>query len=104
MPVTIATPSADKAWFKSFYPAFMANGQIDGKTWGIPFQRSTIVLYWNKDAFKDAGLDPEKAPATWDEMVAFGKKLTKRDASGATSRNGAWRFRRPASPIGCFRR
>ena len=35
---------ADKAWFKDFYPAFMANGQIDGKTWSIPFQRSTIVL------------------------------------------------------------
>ena len=34
----------DKAWFKDFYPAFMANGQIDGKTWSIPFQRSTIVL------------------------------------------------------------
>ena len=50
----------DKAWFKDFYPAFMANGQIDGKTWSIPFQRSTIVLYWNKDAFKDAGLDQEK--------------------------------------------
>jgi sn-glycerol 3-phosphate transport system substrate-binding protein len=43
---------ADKSWFKEFYPAFMANGQIDGKTWSIPFQRSTIVLYWNKDAFK----------------------------------------------------
>src|SRR2546421_9197097 len=50
---------ADKAWFKDFYPAFMANGQIDGKTWSIPYQRSTIVLYCNKDAFKEAGLDPE---------------------------------------------
>src|SRR2546421_7157550 len=39
---------ADKAWFNEFYPAFMANGQIEGKTWSIPFQRSTIVLYWNK--------------------------------------------------------
>src|SRR3954463_10841741 len=65
----------DKTWLKEFYPAFMANGQIEGKTWSIPFQRSTIVLYWNKDAFKDAGLDPEKAPATWEEMEAFGKKL-----------------------------
>jgi sn-glycerol 3-phosphate transport system substrate-binding protein len=79
---------ADKAWFKEFYPAFMANGQIDGKTWSIPFQRSTIVLYWNKDAFKEAGLDPEKAPATWDEMVEMGKKLVKKDASGNTTRWG----------------
>src|SRR3954454_16271623 len=34
----------DKAWFKDFYPAFMANGQIDVKTWSIPFQDLTIVL------------------------------------------------------------
>ena len=78
----------DKSWFKEFYPAFMANGQIDGKTWSIPFQRSTIVLYWNKDAFKEAGLDPEKAPANWDEMVAMGKKLVKKDGSGNVTRWG----------------
>ena len=79
---------ADKSWFKEFYPAFMANGQVDGKTWSIPFQRSTIVLYWNKDAFKEAGLDPEKAPASWDEMVEMSKKLVKKDASGNTARWG----------------
>src|SRR6476660_3510059 len=79
---------SDKAWFKEFYPAFMANGQIDGKTWSIPFQRSTIVLYWNKDAFKDAGLDPERAPANWDDMVAIGKKLVKKDGSGNVTRWG----------------
>lgn len=74
----------DKAWLKEFYPAFMANGQIDGKTWSIPFQRSTIVLYWNKDAFKEAGLDPEKAPASWDEMVEMSKKLIKKDGANVT--------------------
>jgi sn-glycerol 3-phosphate transport system substrate-binding protein len=79
---------ADKSWFKDFYPAFMANGQIEGKTWSIPFQRSTIVLYWNKDAFKEAGLDPEKAPASWDEMTEMSKKLVKKDASGNTTRWG----------------
>ena len=79
---------ADKSWFKSFYPAFMANGQIGGKTWSIPFQRSTIVLYWNKDAFKEAGLDPEKPPATWDEMAKMGAKLVKKDAAGNVTRWG----------------
>jgi sn-glycerol 3-phosphate transport system substrate-binding protein len=76
---------ADKTWLKSFYPAFMENSQTSGKTWGIPFQRSTIVMYWNKDAFKAAGLDPDKAPNTWDELVADGTKLTQRDASGNVS-------------------
>ena len=73
---------ADKAWAKSFYPAFMENSQTGGKTWGIPFQRSTVVMFYNKDAFKAAGLDPDKAPGTWDELVADGQKLTKRDAAG----------------------
>jgi sn-glycerol 3-phosphate transport system substrate-binding protein len=75
----------DKLWAQSFYPAFMENSQTGGKTWGIPFQRSTIVMYWNKDAFKAAGLDPEKAPDTWDELVADGQKLTQHDASGNVS-------------------
>src|SRR3569833_1310616 len=52
---TIATKDSDKAWIKAFYPAFMENSQAGGHTWGIPFQRSTIVQYWNKDAFKAAG-------------------------------------------------
>lgn len=52
----------DPAWLDSFYPALMANGRIEGKTWGIPFQRSTIVAYYNKDMFRAAGLDPESPP------------------------------------------
>jgi sn-glycerol 3-phosphate transport system substrate-binding protein len=67
----------DKKWLASMFPAFMLNSQTGGKTWGIPFQRSTVVLYWNKDLFKEAGLDPEKAPTTWADQLAFAKKLTK---------------------------
>jgi sn-glycerol 3-phosphate transport system substrate-binding protein len=59
----IATSADDQAWIKSFYPAFMAEQPDGGKVWGIPFQRSTIVLYWNKELFKEAGLDPNKPPA-----------------------------------------
>ena len=84
----VATSADDKKWLSSFYPAFMANGNIGGKSWGVPFQRSTIVMYWNKEAFKEAGLDPEKAPQNWDEMVAMGMKLTKRDASGNVTQWG----------------
>lgn len=71
----------ERAWLKSFYPSLMENGVTGGKTWGIPFQRSTIVMYYNKDAFRAAGLDPEKAPATWDELTSMGKKLTLSDGS-----------------------
>jgi sn-glycerol 3-phosphate transport system substrate-binding protein len=78
----------DRAWLKSFYPAFMENSQTGGKTWGIPFQRSTIVLYWNKEMFKEAGLDPNRPPASWKETVDYAQKLTKRDASGKVSQWG----------------
>ncbi|WP_170352097.1 ABC transporter substrate-binding protein [Ruegeria atlantica] len=69
-------------WLDSFYPALMANGRIEGKTWGIPFQRSTIVAYYNKDQFRAAGLDPEAPPKTWDELISMGKALTNDDTYG----------------------
>jgi sn-glycerol 3-phosphate transport system substrate-binding protein len=84
----LATAADDQAWMKSFYPAFMENSQTGGKVWGIPFQRSTIVLYWNKEMFKEAGLDPNSAPDSWREMLRYGQKLTKRDASGNVTQWG----------------
>ncbi len=90
----LAKSAEDKVWLNSFYPAFMENSQTGGKTYGIPFQRSTPVLYWNKEAFKEAGLDPETPPANWEEMVDFGKKLTKRDSNGNVSQ---WGLRIPTS-------
>ncbi|MFJ5368363.1 ABC transporter substrate-binding protein [Bosea sp. CER48] len=78
----------DKKWLAGFYPGFMENSQTGGKTWGIPFQRSTIVLYWNKELFKEAGLDPEKPPQNWAEHLEFAQKLTKRDAAGNVTQWG----------------
>lgn len=93
----VANTAEDKAWFGSFYPGFMANSQTGGKTWGVPFQRSTIVMYWNKDLFKQAGLDPERAPQDWKELVDYGKKLTKRDAGGNVS---TWGVQVPSTGFG----
>jgi sn-glycerol 3-phosphate transport system substrate-binding protein len=84
----VATTPDDKAWLKAFYPALMMNGTYKNKVYGIPFQRSTIVLYWNKDAFKEAGLDPDRPPANWTEMVQMASKLVKRDAAGNVTRWG----------------
>jgi sn-glycerol 3-phosphate transport system substrate-binding protein len=77
-----------KPWLESFYPALMANSRAAGKTWGIPFQRSTILLYWNKQMFREAGLDPDRPPRTWTEMAQFAQKLTKRDEQGNVTRWG----------------
>lgn len=71
----------EREWLDSFYPALMENGRTNGKTWGVPFQRSTIVMYYNKDAYREAGLDPEAPPATWEELVEAGRALTRDDGS-----------------------
>lgn len=84
----------DKEWLNSFYPAFMKNSQTGGKTYGIPFQRSTPVLYWNKEAFAEAGLDPNTPPTTWEEMVEMGRKLVKKNSDGQVER---WGVRIPSS-------
>lgn len=84
----LVTDPEEKLWLDSFYPALMANSRTGGKTWSIPFQRSTIVMYYNKDAFRKAGLDPEKPPATWEEMVEMGKQLTNSDDSGKVTQWG----------------
>src|SRR5262245_26567992 len=47
----------------------------DGKMLSLPLNSSTPVLYYNKDAFKKAGLDVNKPPRTWPEMGDYGKKI-----------------------------
>ncbi len=88
------TQEEQENWIGGFYASFMRNSQTGGQTWGIPFQRSTPVMYYNKEAFAAAGLDPETPPATWDEMVEMGRELTLRDDSGNVTQ---WGVRIPSS-------
>ncbi|NMM27006.1 MAG: ABC transporter substrate-binding protein [Glaciimonas sp.] len=78
----VATTKEEKNWLHSFYPALMANSNIDGHVWGIPFQRSTILMFYNKDMFHAAGLDPNKPPKTWKELLADAKALTANNRYG----------------------
>ncbi|MCM3799764.1 ABC transporter substrate-binding protein [Caldifermentibacillus hisashii] len=50
---------------------------LDGKFYSMPFNSSTPVMYYNKDAFKKAGLDPEKAPETFEEVEEASKAIVK---------------------------
>ena len=47
----------------------------NGQMMSFPFNSSTTIFYYNKDAFKAAGLDPEKAPTTWPEVALAAAKL-----------------------------
>ena len=51
--------------------------KIDDTFYSMPFNSSTPVMYYNKDAFKVAGLDPENAPATFEEVEEAGKAIAK---------------------------
>jgi sn-glycerol 3-phosphate transport system substrate-binding protein len=85
------------AWLDGFYPAFMANSRAAGKTWGVPFQRSTILLYWNKRMFREAGLDPARPPRDWDEMAAHARKLTVREPAEKGGKVSRWGLLIPSS-------
>jgi sn-glycerol 3-phosphate transport system substrate-binding protein len=61
---------------KSFLPAITGYySTADGKMLSMPFNSSTPIFYYNKDAFAKAGLDPEKAPKTWPEAFDAAKKI-----------------------------
>ncbi|HJD33520.1 MAG TPA: ABC transporter substrate-binding protein [Candidatus Mediterraneibacter tabaqchaliae] len=53
----------------------------EGEAVGLPFSSSAILFYYNKDAFREAGLDPEKAPQTIEELGEYSKQLTKTEGS-----------------------
>ena len=80
--------AVDEGWVKGFYPAFLANSSALGKLWSVPFQRSTAIAYYNKQAFTESGLDPEAFPRTWAALGEAGAKLVKKDGSGRVTRWG----------------
>ncbi len=63
--------------------------QYNGKTWGIPAAADpNFALVWNKDHFRQAGLDPERPPKTIKELEEYALKLTIRDKKGEIERLG----------------
>jgi sn-glycerol 3-phosphate transport system substrate-binding protein len=83
-----ADGTAGKAYIEDFLPGFMEDSFVDGKIYSIPFQRSTMVLFYNKDAFAEVGLNPDAPPTSWDQLVEYSKKLLKKDAAGNVERYG----------------
>jgi sn-glycerol 3-phosphate transport system substrate-binding protein len=76
--------TSNGAFIGQFFPALHANAVIDHKVYGVPFHNSTPLLYYNVDHFKEAGLDPDSPPQTWDELIAAAKKLARRDGDRVT--------------------
>ena len=90
IPVTEVVKAGDIKWDDYFAP-IMNYYTVGGKLSSMPFNSSTAILYYNKDVFKKAGLDPEKPPVTYKDVEEMGKKIL---ASGAA--RGAITFGWPA--------
>ncbi|HYY11341.1 MAG TPA: sugar ABC transporter substrate-binding protein [Kineosporiaceae bacterium] len=56
--------------------AHMAQSTLDGKLYAVPLSAEASVLYYNKTLFKKAGLDPEKPPTTYQQVIDYAKKIT----------------------------
>jgi ABC-type glycerol-3-phosphate transport system substrate-binding protein len=73
----------EKGWKDVFYQKpLQQDTYTEGNEWnvkpgiyGVPIDVNVMVLYYNKDLFAKAGLDPENPPKTWDEFIAAGVKL-----------------------------
>lgn len=80
---------------EDYYPAAWNEASWEGKVYAIPTGTDDRVLYYNRQVFRDAadelrkaGLDPDRAPRTWSETLAYSKVLTKRDKNGNLLRAG----------------
>jgi len=61
---------------------------VQGKLWGMPFCSGLSLLYYNKVAFREVGLDPERPPRDLEELRQYSKKFFKQDSSGQVTRSG----------------
>lgn len=66
--------------------------KVDGELYSMPFNSSTPVMVYNKDAFKEAGLDPEKAPETFQEVIDAAAKLKTDEMAGFSLLTYGWFF------------
>ena len=58
-----------------YFPGPLVYGQYQGKRYSLPVSASNLALFWNKDLFRQAGLNPERGPRNWDEMVQFARTI-----------------------------
>lgn len=73
---------------ETFVPASLKLGRYRGNLYAMPFLIDDSALLWNKKAFREAGLDPERPPKTLEEFEKYVVKLTKKDSGGRLKQIG----------------
>jgi multiple sugar transport system substrate-binding protein len=74
-------------WIESYFSPMVAESKFEDQYWAIPTAVRTLALFWNKDIFEAAGLDPETPPATLDEFVEMAIATTQYDGNGTEIMN-----------------
>ncbi|MCE0523620.1 MAG: ABC transporter substrate-binding protein [Methylacidiphilales bacterium] len=77
-----ADGSSPGQFLSRYAPAYADMGSYKGRIWAVPSTPTASALYWNKDAFRAAGLDPDRPPRTEAELESMSAKLTVYDAAG----------------------
>jgi ABC-type glycerol-3-phosphate transport system substrate-binding protein len=80
----LVAKTGGKAFLENYFPLLIDLATNDGKLYGLPRHAGGYLLYYNSDLFREAGLDPSKPPKTWNELLTYARKLTKKDAAGNT--------------------
>jgi len=73
-----------EAFLANYFKGFLEDCSVSGEYYAIPFQKSTPIFYYNKDMFREAGLDPNHAPSTWQELRDIAAKLVKKTNNETT--------------------
>jgi multiple sugar transport system substrate-binding protein len=73
---------------EDFVTPLWDSGQYQGKLYALPGGADYWCMYYSKDVYKDAGLDPEKPATTFDELMAHSKEMLQRDSAGEITRIG----------------
>jgi sn-glycerol 3-phosphate transport system substrate-binding protein len=76
LPMSDFTSGENGIDLSQFRQAFLDYNTVNGTLWSMPFNNSVPVMYYNKDMFIAAGLDPEDPPENFDELISAAQKLT----------------------------
>jgi multiple sugar transport system substrate-binding protein len=91
---------ANYSELSDFYPRMVDISRYNNKLMAMPYVLDIRTMCYRKDQFTEVGLDPEKPPQTWDEMVAAATKLTQTDDQGNITRSGY--MTNASAPSGAF--
>ncbi|WP_433514663.1 ABC transporter substrate-binding protein [Nonomuraea sp. CA-143628] len=69
----------EKALVQDYDEHAISSLSYEGRLYGVPTDYTICYLYYRKDRFKEAGLDPDKPPTTWEEVAEYSKRLTSAD-------------------------